>query len=94
MGRDLLLGLQLLIFRCNLFHTATVPSCQQSNGGTDRRAPARVSRNGADDGAAGCTPRGANNSLALGALELLLSRLLSLLALLPRSSSRRLLIQD
>ena len=92
MGRDLLLGLHLLICRLNLFCTATVPSCQQSNGGTDRRAPARVSRNRADDGPAGCTPRSATNSLALGALDLLCGRLLSLLALLPRSSSRRLLI--
>ena len=69
-----------------------MPSCQQPNGGTDRRALPRVSRNRTDDGAAGCTPRSANNSLALCAPDLLCGQLLSLLALLPRSSSRRLLI--
>jgi len=90
--RDLLLGLQLLVFRFNLFCTATVPAYQQSNGGPDRRAPARVSGNRADDGPTGCAHRGATNSLALGALDPLCGRLLSLLALLPRSSSGRLLI--
>jgi hypothetical protein len=92
LGRDLLLGLQLLILRSNLFCTAKVPSCQQSNGGTDRRAPACVSRNRAEEGSAGRTNRSATNSLALGAPDLLYGRQLSLLALLPRSSSRRLLI--
>lgn len=93
LGRDLLLGLHLLICRCNLFCTATMPSCQKPDGGTDRRAPPRVSRNRADEGSAGCTPRGANNSLALCALHLLCGHLLSLLALLPRKSCRRLLIR-
>ena len=46
--RDLLLSLQLLICRLNLFLTATVPSWEQSNGGTDRGTPTLVSRNRAE----------------------------------------------